>query len=179
MNSDGTGARAGRMCRRRGWYWLGRQCRPDRCTRKHLIQRTGRDYDGRRGQESSRPPHSTPALGGREVSGKLGSFCWTSDRAAVCADMHGIPVPSEQQRLTVSSGSEMLFHYGGGRSPKTVQAKAHPLKKKGSPRHPLNVHGSGVERTIPAEMPSGEYAVEADVSEQRGDAPYYFRVMVK
>jgi hypothetical protein len=58
----------------------------------------------------------------------------------------------------------MVFRYGGQRSPDTVKADAFTLNKKGyqvwSSRRSLKAHGSGVERTIPAELPPGEYGVD-------------------
>ena len=43
----------------------------------------------------------------------------------------------------------------------------------------LKAHGSGVERTIPAELPPGEYVVDVHVTEPQGGASYFFRVMVE
>jgi hypothetical protein len=149
----------------------------------------------KRGGDLRRPPDSTLSYGGREVKGRLGSYCWTS----MCADMAGIPVPRKQQTLTVPSGSEMVFRYGGQSSPYEVKSvngypldkvkgvNGYPLDKK-SPStasadpnlsRPLKAHGSGVERAIPAELPPGEYAVEVFVVEPQGDAVYSFRVLVE
>ena len=80
--------------------------------------------------------------------------------------------------------SEMVFRFGGQRSPDKVTATASPLNKKGQPRpltspHPLEAHGSGIERAIPAELPLGEYVVDVFVTVQQGDVDYFFRVMVK
>jgi len=64
-----------------------------------------------------------------------------------------------------------------------MKADAYTLNKKRYPvwssRRSLKVHGSGVERTIPAELPPGEYAVDVFVIEPQGDASYSFRVMVE
>jgi hypothetical protein len=147
-----------------------------------------------------RPPDSTLSYGGREVTGTLGTYCWTSGRTGVCADAPPI-TPPRKKTLTVPSGSEMVFRYGRQRSPDTVNAGAVALDKKGQPRPPsshkkgqprpltprpltsghppLEAHGSGVERTIPVELPQGEYSVYVDVTEPQGDASYYFRVMVE
>jgi len=88
----------------------------------------------------------------------------------------------------------MVFRYGGQSPPKTVNAAAYTfdpifdkkLRSLGiranadySSRRSLKVHGSGVERTIPAELPPGEYVLEVFVKEQQGDASYYFRIMVE
>jgi hypothetical protein len=60
-----------------------------------------------------------------------------------------------------------------------VKARAYPFNKKSGENGSLKVHGSGVERTIPATSPPGEYVVEVYVKELQGDAPYRFRVMVE
>jgi hypothetical protein len=44
--------------------------------------------------------------------------------------------------------------------------------------HSLKAHGPGAERTIPAELPPGEYAVDVFVIEPQGVASYYFHVVV-
>ena len=133
-----------------------------------------------------RPPESTLSYSGREVKGKLGSYCWTYGRTGVCADSIGPLIASEQKTLTVPSDSEMVFRYGGQNPPKTVEAGAYSLnklkdKKAGvvRPDRSLQAHGSGVERTISAELPPGEYVLEVFVKEQQGDASYYFRIMVE
>jgi hypothetical protein len=126
-----------------------------------------------------RPPNSTLSYGGREVKGLLGSYCWGNK----CVDMALLPVSPNQQTLTVPSGSELVFRYGGQRSPGTVKADAFTLNKKGYPvwssRRSLKVHGSGVERTIPAEVPPEEYEVDVFVVEPQGDAVYSFSVIVE
>ena len=127
----------------------------------------------------ARPPDSTLSYGGREVRGKLGSYCTST----ACFDVALMPVSPKQGTLTVPSGSEMVFRYGGQSSPDTVKANAFTLNKKGyqvySSRRSLKVHGSGVERTIHAELPPGEYGVDVFVIESQGDANYTFHVMVE
>ena len=130
----------------------------------------------------NRPPDSTLSYGGQEVKGTLGSYCWGN----MCADSVFI-VPPGKKTLTVPSGSEMVFRYGGQRAPKTVGIHASALGKKGTSTasadpnrsRPLKALGSGVERTIPVELPPAEYAVEVFVIEPQGDAVYFFRVMVE
>ena len=127
----------------------------------------------------NRPPDSTLSYGGQEVRGKLGSYC----TATTCYDVAAMPVSPKQGTLTVPSGSEMVFRYGGQRPPKMVKVDAFTLNKKGyqvrSSRRSLKVHGSGVERIIPAELAPGEYGVDVFVREQQGDANYTFHVMVE
>jgi hypothetical protein len=146
-----------------------------------------------------RPPDSTLSYGGREVKGTLGSYCWSSGSMHVCADAAWPVIPSKRKTLTVPSASEMVFRYGGQRPPKVFRyrgeygGEAHrkmgeveayslkKLQKTGTfrPDSTLKVHDSGVERTIPAELPRGEYVLEVLVMEQEDDVSYYFRIMVE
>jgi hypothetical protein len=73
----------------------------------------------------------------------------------------------------------MVFRYGRQRPPNTVQINVNPLGKKAGSQPSLNAKGSGVERTIPAELPPGEYVLGVFVVEQQGDASYSFRIMVE
>lgn len=130
------------------------------------------------------PPDSTLSYGGREAKGTLGSYCWSSNTISGCADAAWPLIPSKQKTLSVPPGSEMVFRYGGQSPPKTVEARGYTLdklRKTGMyrPDHPLKAHGSGVQRTIPAKLPPGEFVLEVFVTEQQGDASYYFRVMVE
>jgi hypothetical protein len=130
------------------------------------------------------PPDSTLSYGGQEVRGTLGSYCWSSGNSYGCADAVWPLIPSKQKTLTVPSDSEMVFRYGGQSPPKTVEAGAYSLKKLQKtgtmrPDSTLKAHGSGVQRTIPAELPPGEYVLEVFVKEQQDDASYYFRIMVE
>jgi hypothetical protein len=150
-----------------------------------------------------RPPDSTLSYGGQEVRGQLGSYCWSSANSFGCADSTGPPVWSKQKALTVPSGSEVVFRYGGQSPPKTIEAGAYFFNKKGQLRnppshkkdqpehvissHPLEVHGSGVERPIPIRLPQGEYILDVSVEvvgevghvEDQNGATYYFHVMVE
>jgi hypothetical protein len=134
-----------------------------------------------------RPPESTLSYGGQEVKASLGSYCWWGDLSGGCADMFDIPIPPEQRSLAVPSGSEMVFHYGGQSSPKMGEVKAYPrnkLHKKRQDLHPphrsLQARGSGVEWTIPAKLPPGDYVVDVYVEEPPDNqVGYYFRVMVE
>jgi hypothetical protein len=104
----------------------------------------------------------------------------------VCGDAPTI-TPPRKKTLTVPSGSEMVFRYGGQSPPKTVRPEAYPLSKNDtssaspdpSRSHSLKAHGSGVERTIPAELPPGEYVVHVYVEVPQGGASYFFRITVE
>ena len=132
------------------------------------------------------PPDSTLSYGEREIKGALGSYCWSSGNSFVCADSTGPPMGGKQETLTVPPASEMVFRYGGQDPPKTVEAGTYSLnklKKAGGVvhhDHSLKAHGSGVQRTIPAKLPPGEYVLEVSIgaNEQNG-ADYYFRILVE
>jgi hypothetical protein len=133
------------------------------------------------------PPDSTLSYGGQEVKGTLGSYCWFSGDSGGCADTFRVLKPSKERTLTVPSGSEMVFHFGGKDSAYKVEgATAYPINKinkwgvkPGSSHHELKAHGSGIERAIPAELPPGEYVVDLFITVRQGDATYYFRIMVE
>ena len=99
------------------------------------------------------------------------------------------------------SGSEMVFRPGRISSAYKVEAVAYPYataskalqgnpaatKTIDSSRRSLKTHGSGIERTIPAEVPPGEYVVLVDLTVPRektkfwddNGAEYGFRIMVE
>ena len=121
------------------------------------------------------------------MRGSLGSYCWGD----TCADM-AYPVRPPKQTLTVPSGSEMVFRFGGQESPDKLKISATPLDKYGKSAtasadsnlsRSLKALGSGVERTIPVEFPPREYVVSMYVEKSQplglGQADYYFRVMVE
>jgi hypothetical protein len=131
------------------------------------------------------PPDSTLSYGGNVVRVSVSaSFCWSTGKGSGCFD--GIAtIPPRKQKLYVPSGSEMLFRYEAPRPPNKVSVSAASFDNKGpfgepmgSPRS-LKAHGSGVERTIPAELPPGEYGVYVYVTDPQGDPYYLFRVMVE
>ena len=151
------------------------------------------------GPSGPKPPDSTLTLGNRSVSGVLGSYCWSSPSGATCADAAGIPVPPEEEALTVPAGSGMVFDFGGSRRPTSVKAVAYPLgrgnelsgRRRGGFLVPsegrsalttedLKVRRKGDRTEIPAELSPGEYVVELFVRVPGGnDATYYFRVAVE
>jgi hypothetical protein len=140
----------------------------------------------KRAGDLDRPPDSTLSYGGQEVRGSLGSYCWGD----TCADM-AYPVRLPKQTLAVPAGSEMVFRYGGRKSPDKLEIHVNPLDKKDTSSasadpnlsRSLKALGSGVERTIPVEVPPGEYVVRVYVEESQplglGQADYFFRIMVE
>ena len=149
-----------------------------------------------------KPPESTLTLGRRSETGVLGSYCWESvsgatEAVAVCADAAGIPVPREDEALTVPRGWVLVFDYGGSARPASVDAAAYPLGRGNKLRGPpggrflsptedravleaenLQVSRLGDRAQMPVELPEGEYVVEVSVRVPEGDAAYYFRVVV-
>ena len=72
----------------------------------------------------------------------------------------------------------------GATPPKTVEVGAYSLKKLQKtgtfrPDRTLKVHGSGVQKTVPAKLPPGEYVLEVSIKGQQYDASYYFRIVVE
>jgi len=126
-----------------------------------------------------RPPDSTLSYGGREVKGRFGSYCTPT----ICVDKAMPSVSPKQGTLSVPSGSEMVFRYGGQRPPTTVEITAYTLNKRGYPvgsfHRSLKAQCSGAERAIPVELPPGEYGVEVFDRESQGEAIYYFYVRVE
>jgi hypothetical protein len=132
------------------------------------------------------PPDSTLSYDRRQVKGALGSFCWFSGNSGACADSIGPTIASKRKTLTVPPHSEMVFRYGWQNPPKTVEAGAYSLNKLKNekpgvvrPDRSLKAQGSGVQRTIPAQLRPGEYVVEVSVKVQQGDPSYYFRILVE
>jgi hypothetical protein len=129
----------------------------------------------------SGPPDSTLSYGGREVRVSVSaSYCWGGG----CFD--GVEtIPPRNKTLYVPSGSEMVFRYEAPRPPKKVSVSAASFDERGPFGEPtgsggsLKAHGSGMERTIPAELPPGEYGVRVYVTDPQGDPHYLFRVMVE
>ena len=115
----------------------------------------------------------------------LGSYCFSGNSGGTCVDASWPLIPSKQKTLTVPPDSEMVFRFGRQDPPKTVEARAYSLKKLQEripamrPDSTLEAQGSGVQRTIPAELPPGEYVLEVSVTVQQGDSSYYFRIMVE
>lgn len=146
----------------------------------------------------SEPPESTLTLGEHTRIGVLGSYCWgpvsgSTDAVAVCADAAGIPVPPEDEALTVPRGWVLVFDYDGSARPASVSAAAYPLGRRNVLRGPpggrflspterrpenLRVSRLGERAQIPLGLPEGEYVVEVSVQVPEGDAAYYFRVVM-
>jgi hypothetical protein len=151
---------------------------------------------------TTKPPYSTLILGKHAVAGVLGSYCWKSasganEAVSRCADAAGIPVPPEDEALTVPRGWVVVFDYGGRARPASVDAGTYLLGRRTelcdppsglflsptegrsvSETEELRVSRLGDRAQIPVGLPEGEYVVEISVRVPEGDAAYYFRVVV-
>jgi len=156
-----------------------------------------------RSSDTTKPPDGLFILGKHTVTGLLGSYCWGSISGATetvskCADAAGIPVPPEDEALTVPRGWVLVFDYGGRGRLASVDVGAYPLDRGkdslsdsdgGAPlvqckehsaleaKH-LRVSRLGERVQIPVKLAAGEYVVETSVRVPEGDAAYYFRVVV-
>jgi len=153
---------------------------------------------------TTKPPDSVLILGKHMVTGVLGSYCWESasvgtETVSRCADVAGIPVPPEDEALTVPRGWVLVFDYGWRGRSASVNVGAYPLDRQGkdslsrphrgaplvrseersaSEAKDLRVSQLGDRVQIPVKLAAGEYVVEVSVRVPEGDAAYYFRVVV-
>jgi hypothetical protein len=138
------------------------------------------------------PPDSTLSYGKREARrspSPSSESCWVTRNTGGCLTDQGDAGPTRppKKKLYVPSGSEMVFHYEAPRPPQEVTAYIVPLlgqRPDGSARlgthaYDSESHGSGVERTIPAKWPPGEYLVFVTVVDPQGVVSYTFRVVVQ
>jgi hypothetical protein len=137
-------------------------------------------------------PDTTLSYGRGKVRSSLsGGYCWQTTRTdgGCITDMVLEFRTSLKKELHVPSGSEMVFHYEAPRPPNEVIAYTYPLLRMptlpnghpvlGSHSYDLEVHGSGVQGTIPAELPPREYLVFVHVDDPQGGLGYEFRVVVQ
>jgi hypothetical protein len=153
---------------------------------------------------TTKPPDSVLILGKHMVTGVLGSYCWESasggtETVCRCADVASIPVPPEDEALTVPRGWVVVFDYGWRVWSTSVDVGAYPLDRqrkdslsgphRGAPlvrseersaseAKDLRVSRLGDRVQIPVKLAAGEYVVEVSVRVPEGDAAYYFRVVV-
>jgi hypothetical protein len=152
---------------------------------------------------ATRPPESVLILGRHEATGVLGSYCWesasgASETVSGCADAAGIPVPPEDEALTVPRDWVLVFDYGGRGWSASVDVGAYPLDRGGGPppgpgrgapltrgegrpeleAKDLRSSRLGERVQIPVKLATNEYVVEVYVRAPEGDAAYYFRIVV-
>jgi hypothetical protein len=155
------------------------------------------------------PPDGTLSYAGRELRSRIpGGVCWQtapdSDWGGCPTDFGPIQIEWQlNKKLYVPSGSQVVFHYEAPRPPNEVTSGALPLLRMRPARNPLNgsliegesepvlgshsyrleVHGSGVERTVPVKLPPREYLVFVHVMDPQvmfgTDLEYQFRVKVE
>jgi hypothetical protein len=152
---------------------------------------------------TTRPPESVLILGKHSATGVLGSYRWesasgASETVSRCADAAGIPVPPEDEALTVPRDWVLVFDYGGRGWSASVDVGAYPLDRVGgSPPGPgrgapltrgegrpelevkdLRDSRLGERVQIPVKLATDEYVVEVSIRAPEGDAAYYFRIVV-
>lgn len=126
--------------------------------------------------------------------GALGTHCWTSASVGQYVDAVGVAVRDEA--LTVPAGSTLTFVYRGDRldalgvTAYRVGRGNHlerigggvPLldsRESGRGMIQLTARRSGNRARVTAELPAGEYVLDAFVTVPQGDASYGFRVTVE
>ena len=137
-------------------------------------------------RRSEKPPKSTLSYGSRTVNGVPGTYCWETRSAGgsvdTCLD-GSISVPRGSRTLVVPEGAELVFDFGGKRGPGSVSATAYPLRlvKRGDvlEGETFKILRQGSRVVIPAGLAPGEYVVDVFIQAPRGDASYYYRVLVE
>jgi len=140
------------------------------------------------------PPRATLSFGDRTETGELGSYCWGYE----CVDAAGHFVAPEKDSMLVTTGSEMVFEFGGKAS--SVEAQAVPFDRgdvrrmpgpegisligtEGSRGRPqveiLEVRRSPGRTLIDASLPPGEHVLVVFVRAPQGTASYDFRLWVE
>ena len=76
-------------------------------------------------------------MGKQAATGVPGSYCWesasgASETVSRCADAAGIPVPPEEEALTVPRDWVLVFDFGGRGWSASVDVGAYPLERGGA-----------------------------------------------
>jgi hypothetical protein len=147
------------------------------------------------GDDGARPPDSTLSYGGETVVGALGTYCWTSASVGRCVDTVGVAVRDDA--ITAPAGSTLMFLYGGNRLDslgvtayrvgrgnhleRSGSGGVLVLDSSGSGRGMIQLptRRSGNRARVTAELPAGEYVLDAFVTVPQGDVSYGFRVEVE
>ncbi len=138
----------------------------------------------------SEPPGSTLSYGGETLKGGIGGYCWSSGGGGSCVDAAGVAL--EEGALEAPTGASLSFDYagtalnsldvaayradgeGGGR-----EDDVFVMPSRGGEAKNLEVRRSGTQARIVADLPAGEYVLEAFARMPEGDAFYGFRLTVK
>ena len=138
------------------------------------------------------PPGSTLSYGGETVDGGLGTYCWSGGGGGGCSDAFAIILGEET--LEAPAGATLSFAYRGkALNSLSVAAYRADREAKGGPREDdtflppygskqaehLPVRRSGTRASIVADLPAGEYVLDAFARMPEGDASYGFRLTVK
>ena len=141
---------------------------------------------------SREPPGSTLSYGGETLEGGLGGYCWSWGGGGSCVDAVGVFLG--EGALEVPAGATLSFTYGsknldsldvvayradregegGGR-----EDDGFVMPSRGVGAEDLEVRHSGNRARIVADLPAGEYVLDARARMPEGDASYGFRLTVK
>ena len=138
------------------------------------------------------PPGSTLSYGGETVDGGLGTYCWTAGGGGGCSDAFAIILG--EGTLGAPAGATLSFAYRGkALNSLSVTAYRADREARGGPRQDdaflppargggtkdLPVRRSGTRARVVADLPAGEYVLDAFATMPEGDASYGFRLTVK
>ena len=138
------------------------------------------------------PPGSTLSYGGETVEGGLGSYCWLMGGSGGCADAFAVVLGEEA--LDAPAGATLSFAYRGkALDSLSVTAYRADREARGGPREDdmflppyrsggakdLPVRRSGTRARIVADLPAGQYVLDAFARMPRGDASYGFRLILE
>ncbi len=140
----------------------------------------------------SEPPGSTLSYGGETVEGGLGSYCWLMGGSGGCADAFAIILGEEA--LEAPAGATLSFAYRG-RALDSLSVAAYKAGRevggggreddmflppsRGEEAKDLKIRRFGTRVRIVADLPAGEYVLEAFARMPQGDASYGFRLILK
>lgn len=141
-----------------------------------------------------KPSRATLSYGERTRAGGPGSHCWSNG----CADTMGFAVPQGEGALAATTGSGMVFGFGGQAS--SVEAEAVSLDAEDvrlipgpggirllvpegnriqSEARDLEVRRAPGRMLIEAGLPPRKYALGVFVGVPNGDVSYYFRLRIE
>lgn len=137
---------------------------------------------------SPEPPGSTLSYGGDKVEAAIGTYCWFAGGSGACVDGAMIVdagANSFGDKLVVRSGAAMSFVYKGKKLD-SLGTAAHKVGRKGTGngrmdggQGSLKTRLSGTRARIFADLPPGEYVLDAFATMPEGDVSYSFGLVVK
>lgn len=139
----------------------------------------------------SEPPGSTLSYGGQTVDGGLGGYCWSGGDGGSCVDAVGVSL--EDGRIEAPTGATLSFDYGG-RDLTSLDVAAYRADREdesgvrdddvfvmpsgGEGARDLPISRSGTRARVVADLPAGEYVLDARARMPGGDASYGFRLIL-